>query len=697
MRVATDVLQRFVRTPTETRALRNLLDDVGLEVKRVEHDGTADVFTLELLANRGDHRCYEGLARELDGRLGHGVCAPTGASLEVGATPWPVAIETPLCLRYSVTLLEKAGEGSLDDASQRLLAAADIHGLGPAIDATNVANLELGQPTHAFDADTLEGTVRIRLSREGETALPLFAEERVTLPEGTLVIADDAKILAIAGVIGCEESKTTDTTTRLLLESATFDPVAVRKASRALGIHTDSSARFERGADPERVLVGAGRVVELLEGAGWQRRGATGLSGAWSNPGRVVSLSAASASAFLALPLAPGEVAERLVRYGFEVRADPADPDRLHCSVPAWRLWDVEFPADLYEELAKSIGYNATPTGLPPVRMGSRPSEAEVRRERVEDVLLGMGFYEVFTDGFYGRETLELLALPDGHVLEHHVQTLNALDRGYSMLKNNALAQAVAAMAINERRRTFDLKIYEWTRTFHPVDAVLPRQPQRDQPPCVERPVFWALASGTDRARTWAKTQRPADALFLKGLVEELAVELGLDLQLGEADPTHALAASLHPNRQAVVLLDGETIGILGEVHPDVRDRARLKHTRPVYLELDAVALLGEGTRPRFVEPSAYQPLVRSLAFTLPRGVESGAVGAWLHASGPDSLTSVHVTDLYDHGDGDRTLTFELVFTTGGEALSADAVNDDLDALVRAVEEQFGPQGVRLR
>ena len=698
MRIATDVLRRFIAAPADKAALRSLLDDTGLEVKRVEHDGVSDVYTLELLANRGDHRCYEGVARELDGRLGVGMRSPEGTRLAVGTSPWPLRCETELCSTYTATLLTRtAPGGALDAASLRVLGAAGIHSLGPAIDATNVANLELGQPTHAFDADTLVGTVCIRTSVAGESALPLFATERVELPEGTLVIADDEKVLAVAGVIGCEESKTTETTTRLLLESATFDPVAVRKASRALGIHTDSSARFERGSDPERALWGAGRVVELLEAAGWRREGTTGVVGHGSATGRVVSLSASAASVFLDIDLQPAEIAGRLQRYGFDVRVDPDDTDRLLCSVPSWRVHDVSFPADLYEELAKSIGYNATPQGLPPVELGSLPSPREQRRDRVEEVLLGMGFYEVFTDGFYGRDTLDLLGLQADHPLHHHVQTLNALDRAYSMLKNNTLAQAVEAVAVNERRRVLDLKMYEWTRTFHPVDAVLPAQADPTRPVCHERAVLWALVSGHDRQRSWAGGARAADAAFLKGLVEELAVELGLDLLVGAASEEHPLASCLHPNRQAVVVLDGEVVGVLGEVHPDIRQRAKLKHSTPVYLEIDADALLAAGSRPAFVEPSSFQPVVRSLAFTLPHRMEAGAVRSWLHASGPDDLASVEVVDLYDHGDGQRTITYELTFRHGGEQVSAEAVNTAVDGLVASVEEQFGDAGVKLR
>ena len=140
------------------------------------------------------------------------------------------------------------------------------------------------------------GGIQIRLSTEGETAWPLFSEEKVTVPTGSIVIADDEKILAIAGVIGCEESKTTDSTSRIIVESAAFDPVSVRKASRAMGIHTDSSARFERGSDPSQVLVGAGRVVHLLEAHGWARKGNTGMVGSWTDEARTISLNTRAAN-----------------------------------------------------------------------------------------------------------------------------------------------------------------------------------------------------------------------------------------------------------------------------------------------------------------------------------------------------------------------------------------------------------------
>ncbi|MCK6514177.1 phenylalanine--tRNA ligase subunit beta [Myxococcota bacterium] len=702
MKISVDVLRRYTALPDSLRQTRLLLDDLGLEVKRLNADGH---LTLELLANRGDHHCYEGLAREITGRTGEALTTPPVATLTVGAEPWPLRLETDLCLVYTATLLERVGEaaGQLDEGQLAPLRAAGLASVLAPVDATNLSNLELGQPTHVFDADTLVGAVTIRLSRAGERAWPLFTAEPVAVPEGTLVIADDVKILAIAGVIGCEESKTTASTRRILLESATFDPVKVRIASRALGIHTDSTARFERGSDPARPLIGAGRVVQLLEGTGaWRRVGDTGQVGAWVNPERVVSLSVAAAGRFFGMSLPGEQIVQILGRLGYIAHLSPDDGDTVTAYVPTWRLWDVEYADDLYEDLARSIGYNNTPVALPPVDMGALPSAAELRRHQLDGLLQSFGFYEVFTDGFYGRALIENLGLPEAHPLRAHVQTENALDRAYSLLKVSCFPQAVELVALNQRVKNEQVKAYEWTRTFHPArQHSLPSG--RLSAPCTERRVLWCVASGTDRPRAWLDKSRPADLFFMKGVVEELAVALGLDLQLGPAQASAPLADVLHPARQASVLLNGAVIGVVGEVHPSVLKGFKVRKLRPVYLELDEDALLAASSQAvGFEEPSELHPIDRSLAFSLPPKVEAGLVSETLRAAGPPSLTRVKVVDLFEHEEAGvalRTFTFALTFqATKGQALSADEVNAACEAMIAAVEAgEPGARGVRLR
>lgn len=714
MKIASAHLDRFIDgLPRDPKELVALLDDVGIEVKNHADSPHGERLTVELLANRGDHYCYFGIARELGGRTGGALRFPAVALLDLDPAAKSVRIETALCARYSATLLEKVGDGALPAELLALLQSSGLEPLMPAIDATNLVNLEIGQPTHAFDADKVVGTIVVRTSRAGETCRPLFSTAPATLPEGTLVIADDVKILAVAGVIGCEDSKTTAETTRILVESAAFDPVAVRKASRALAVHTDASARFERGSDPTLVLVGAGRVVKLLEDhGGWRRVGKSVLKENaavkwWETPNlRVIRLQVPLAAAYLAVTLRSEEVASRLARYGFA--SHRVSDEALDVVVPAHRQWDVEYDADLYEELAKSIGYNALPIAIAAVSQGSVPSPTEALKRRVEDVLVSQGFYEVFTDGFYGRDTLAKLGIDEGHALWPHVETLNALERDYGLLKNNALAHALDAVAKNTRWRVMDGKIYEWTRVFapRPADiAALAGLPEDDPrrrslSPATETSVLWGLSFGADRAPAWDNKSRPADIFFWKGLVAELSVALGREVSV-VAGHDHPLAAMLHPQRRAVVLVDGKPAGVLGEVHPTVVKNHKLKGIRPVYFEVDAGILLAPTPRiPTYREPPTWSPVVRSLAFTLPGRVEAGAVAAHLQAAGPQNLDGVLITDRFDHEEGGqavRTITFALSFANPDNSLTAEVVNSAAEALIASVHARFGDQGVHLR
>jgi phenylalanyl-tRNA synthetase beta chain len=684
MNISSNVLRRYIEIPSEARELRGLLDDIGVEVKRLHEQGGDMILGVELLANRGDHHCYAGIAREIGGRTGSPLCGPAFTELEVGAGGPPFTIESEFCTRYSLTLLQREGGGELPEDVLLPLSAADIHSLGPAVDATNLSNIEIGQPTHAFDADKVQGRVSIRLSKLGETAWPLFQDEPIKLPEGLLVIADERKILAIAGVIGCEDSKTTPSTTRLLLESAAFDPVAVRTASRALNIHTDSVARFERGSDPTLVLVGAGRVVHLLEKfGGWSRMGTTGMEGSWKDENRHIALSPRSAAAFLEVELGPSEIMSRLQRYGF---ACLQQSDELSVRVPAHRLWDVETPADLYEELAKSIGYNNTPTSLPLIDQGAKLSQTKIVREKAEEVLLGHGFYEVITDGFYGRGAKERAGFIEGHPLHRHVEILNAMDRGYSQLKNNAFIHAMEAIARNLNRQCSNIKIYEWTRTFH-------LDPSSHNSVCSERKLLWGAVCGADRDPSWAERGRTADPHFLAGIVEELSVELNLPLRVIPSTEEQPLYTSLHPYRQASITLGSDVVGILGEVHPAVLLSYKIKRVRPCYFEVSESALQAAGASNSYRPPPVHQPLSRTITFALPPFVNAASLAEMMVALGAETC----IVDLFgfeDNGQKMRAITYELIFPNPDGQRSADSVNALLQQLIADVHRCYGEQGV---
>jgi phenylalanyl-tRNA synthetase beta chain len=689
MKISANVLKRFCPgVPAEPKALRRLLDDLGVEVKRLDVQGADALLTLELLANRGDHHCYAGVAREVAARTKTPLTVPAGRALEVGAPPMPLRIESDKCLLYTATPLRVTGglKKSLGAAADELLQAAGLLTGNAVIDVTNLVNLELGQPSHAFDRARISGGITIRPSRAGEKAWLLFTPEPRELPVGTLVIADDVKVLAIAGVIGCEDSKIQDDTKEIILESAAFDPVAVRIGGRSLATHTDASARFERGSDPTLAAVAAGRIAQLLAEAGVAEvTGPLGVVGDWKDPERVLPLRAAELSRFLGRDFPENEIVERLTAYGFEQRG------ALAFKVPPHRLWDVETEEDLFEEVARSVGFNDLPEGLPPVALGARPSRAEVILSVAEDVLVGSGFFEVYTDGFYSRQIPERLGQNEGDPLFAHVETINSLDNSFSLLKNNCLAQALEAVATNINVKAQDVRLYEWTRTFHP-DAGAPNGV------CRERDVLYGVCSGKERPDAW-EAGRAADVFFLKGVFEQLKTSLDLPLVLTDPDPSYALTLLMHPHRCLSLRFNGQSVGVIGEVMPQVLQAFGIKFAKAYYFEISREALFAEPQgNAAFVMPPATPDIDRMLSFAVPLGVSVREILPLLKAAAPVWLSRVSVVDVFS-GAGDnakRAVAFKLLFNAS-EARTHGQLNDACAAMVRSVVDALGSRGVEQR
>lgn len=688
MKISAKVLKRFCGgVPAEPKALRRLLDDLGIEVKRLDVQSDGALLTLELLANRGDHHCYAGVAREIAARTQTALVTPPARKLEVGAPPVPLRVESDKCLLYSATPLRVTGGlgKSLGKEAEELLYAAGLYTGNAAIDVTNLVNLEIGQPSHAFDRARVQGGITIRLSRTGEKAWLLFTPEPRELPVGTLVIADDVKVLAIAGVIGCEDSKIQDDTKEIILESAAFDPVTVRLGGRSLQTFTDASARFERGSDPELVTVAAGRIAQLLIDAGVaELTGPLGLVGDWKDPNRVVPLRGEELSTFLGRPFEEAEIVQRLSAYGFEHRGG------LSFKVPTHRLWDIESEEDLFEEVARSVGLNELPEGLPPVAIGARPSREQVMLGVAEDVLVGAGFYEVYTDGFYSRAIPEKLGQSEGSPLFAHVETVNSLDNSFSLLKNNCLAQAVQAVADNLNFKAQDVRLYEWTRTFHP-DA------KAANGVCSERDVLYGICSGKERPEAW-ETGRNADVFFLKGVFEELKKSLDLPLELGAPDPAYALTQLMHPHRCLSLRVAGKSVGIVGEILPQVLQAFGVKFAKACYFEISRDALLVDPAQsPSFHMPPGVPDIDRMLNFAVPLGVSVREVLPLLKAAAPAWLSRVSVADVFAGNDNaKRAVAFKLLFSAA-EARTHEQLNDACAQMAKSVVDGLGARGVEQR
>jgi phenylalanyl-tRNA synthetase beta chain len=298
----------------------------------------------------------------------------------------------------------------------------------------------------------------------------------------------------------------------------------------------------------------------------------------------------------------------------------------------------------------------------------------------------------MYTDGFYSRQIPERLGQAEGSPLFAHVETVNSLDNSFSLLKNNCLAQAVQAVADNLNVKAQDVRLYEWTRTFHP-------DPKSQNGVCSERDVLYGVCAGKERPEAWESGGRAADVFFLKGVVEQLENSLDLPLELAVPDASYPLTALMHPHRCLSLRIAGKSVGIVGEVSPTVLQAFGIKFAKACYFEISRDALLAA---PRgsaaFAMPPVMPDIERMLSFAVPAGVSVRDIVPLLKAGAPAWLERISVADVFA-GAGDstkRAVAFKLVFNAS-EPRTSEQLNDACAAMVKSVVDALGPRGVEQR
>ena len=676
--------------PEDQLDLRLLFDDLGLEVKSIVNTGSDSILTIEMLANRGDHHCYLGLAREICSRRKTKLNYPEIKDFDLFSYPSvKVRVQSDLCLGYCLTLvsLKQTTIDSLGRSADVILDSMDTLTDNVLVNISNLVNYEIGQPLHFFDKSKIDGDIIIRQTKKAEKALPLFSKDKVELPEGTLVISDQSKILAIAGVIGCQESKVDDKTTEILIESGCFDPVSVRKSSQILGLHTDSTARFQKGSDLSLILKASELALTYIEGIDalgsidgffFEDKGLISE--------RVISIDKDDLEDFFSRSFSCQEIIEILESYGFNHRTEHS------FNVPMARIWDVKDHIDLYEEIARSIGYNSFVCSLPDVKIGSLASEDEQSIGRVNQTLVGAGFFEVFTDSFYSRDDFMKLNLEDSNPLHEHLETSNSTDKSYSLMKNNCFLQALEAISLNHRFKEDNIKLFEWAKIFPPPNKNAVNK-ESD-----EKSVLWGCVSGEVCSHFWKNNSAwQADIYFLKGVIEEIALATGVKFEFQEMPSTVAEAEFLHPFRRFSVVQKNKQVGFLGEMHPNVVTNFKIKSLRPSYFQIESNSLFIKATTLPFISPPAIPDIRRSMALRVPLNFELSKIIEHIEQNSVSSFKRVAIKDQYfPPKESYVVYTFELFFD-GGKKLSASRINDYLLELIQSITNTYGNQGIEPR
>jgi phenylalanyl-tRNA synthetase beta chain len=636
------------------------------------------VLELELTPNYGHCLSLAGVAQEIAALTGGTVRqpGPLGCPVALAESQWPlpITIASPeLCHRY----VGKVVGGVRVEPSplwlQRRLQLAGMRPINNVVDVTNYVMLELGQPLHAFDYHRLSGpAIVVRPGQAGEAITTLDGLSRV-LDEGMLVIADRNGAVAVAGVLGGARTEVATSTREVLLESAHFDPVSVRKTAWTLGIRSEASSRFERGVDPTGQAFAAERAAQLLErvaGASVQ----PGVVDRWPVPftPAVIRLRAGRSQSLLGVALSESQVAELLRRFGFVVEERG---EAMAVTVPARRP-DVQGEVDLVEEVGRLHGYEHI---LPTLPRGTTPggrTRRELRKEAVRALLLSSGVDEVVTSSLTSPLDGEGMRLDPADARRRLVRLANPLSEEESVLRSTLVATVLKPLSYNWRRAAPAARLFELGRVFQSQgEGQLPQEPAR----------LAVAAYGPARAAHWGTRPPPCDFYYARGLAEAVAARLGLP----EPEARPGRESWLHPGRQAVLSIGDRSVGVCGELHPEVAVRFDVP-VGTVALELDLDVLLDLEAPEACHRPlPRYPAATRDLAVVVRETVPASQVLDAIRQAGGECLESARLFDVY-RGEqvpaGYLSLAWKLTYRSPTGTLTDAEIETHHESIRRALQ-----------
>ncbi len=686
MKLSYNWLKRYVDlegvAPAEL-ARRLTLATAEIEEVRDDRGGALGDAVFEIdnksINHRPDLWGHYGFAREIAALYGRKLAAlapPGGAAALAGppgAAPPAARVEAPeLCPRYSLLALAGLAVAPSPPWLARLLEAVGVRPIDNVVDATNFVLLELGQPLHAFDADRLTGgEIVVRRAAAGEALVTLDGKPRRLTPE-MLVIADGPRPAALAGVMGGADSEIRPATVRILLESANFDPVNIRRTAAALGLRSESSVRFEKSLDPENALLGLQRAAALIRELCPGARIAAPPADLRARPPAAVRipLDHAFLERRLGMPLEPARVRAIFAGLGFAVREEPGGAAAVE--VPSWRATrDVLTPADLVEEVGRMIGYGAVPPVLP--RIDSAPPRAEAhapyeRRAR-RALAFGQGMTEVYNYSIAAEA--DLAAAGEGP--EGHLRLVNPVAQDRVRLRLSLVPGLLGLIRVNGRQRR-DFALFELGRVYFPA-------PRPGQLPDERRRIAGLFAAPA-----------PGEGLFhrAKGAAEALLEELGVDQAKFVRAPA-PLPPWAAAGRTAQARAGERGLGLIAEIAPEVLARVDARFAAAVF-ELDLAEIMAAPAR-----PDRYRPLPRfpgagfDLAVVAPEKTESAAVSAAIREAGGEFLEEAELFDVWRGPAlpaGRKSLAFRLLFRSPERTLTDAEVASARARIIAALESR---------
>ncbi len=685
---------------------------IGASLAELYGDVVLDV---DVKPNRGDALSIIGIAREVSAVTGADVRWP---AIDVEETGGPIeerlrveVQDERLCPRFVGRWVSGATVRPSPDAIQMRLLAAGMRPVSNVVDASNYVMVELGKPIHTFDAAAVSGgRIVVRSARPGERLETLDHVDRELTPEA-LVIADERGPIGIAGVMGGAGSEVSDATTEVVIESAIFDPVSIRRTAFRYALRSEASLRFEKGQEFRLARIGADRTARLIrEWAGGEvARGRVDTHPDEPEPRRF-AFRPARVNRLLGTSLSADEQRETLARVGIETEAPSeavevpvalgAAPTRapapaaeaILATIPTWRR-DLDIEADIAEEVARVRGYEMTGATLPDTVPPSWTASPLGLRDGLRRALVGAGLTEVVTYALVSRRHLDAFtwtvadeqAAGEAAREGTPVGVVNPLSLDHSLLRQSLVGSLADVISTNVRHGVTDVAAFEIGKGYGRVDG--------------EGTEWWRLGmslAGAFESGSWNRPARAADVDDAKGLVELLAEVLGASRPRYEPLTDEPI---LHPGRSARVgaAFDDGSIaiaGVLGELHPRLIAAWDLRVERLVVAELSIAGLSGGSPRvPRVAAPARVPAVERDLAIVAGEGTAAAQVAAVIEAAGGDRLVAATLFDVYRGkplAPDERSLAYRLRFAAGDGTLDDEDVEAVVAGIVAALEAEIG-------
>jgi phenylalanyl-tRNA synthetase beta chain len=643
------------------------------------------VLEYELTANRGDCFSVFGLVREAAVLTGNEPHYPEITVKEddpaKAADMVKIGIEAhDLCDRFAARVIKNVKIGPSPEWMQQRLEGAGIRAINNVVDVTNFVMVELGQPLHAYDYDQLKGhELTARLAAKGENLHTLDDSSRIA--RGTeLVIADAEKPASLAGIMGGLETEVTEQTTTIVLEAASFNGPSVRRTSRACGLHSEASGRFERGVDVPSIPRALDRACQLLQDMG-ACTVTQGIVDVYPEPKQpvVINFTAEQINKRLGTSLPGAKMVEILESIGFVVGETGSKSYKV--TVPTWRN-DCTYMEDLSEEVSRLYGFDNIQSTTPYGRvMQGRQSDRQNFIDHIKHILSGLGMTEELSFSFTSVDMLDKMRVPADSKLRQAIPIMNPLTDECPLVRTSLLTSIMENAVRNFSRKNMDIRLFDVAPVFYPKALPVTELPD-------EVIKLAGLITGRRNEMGWNQGNDMVDFYDMKGIVEELLKELSISKYTVEAGEHFAL----HPGKTAVFKKGQEVIAVVGELHPAVAENFGIKQA--VYLfEMDIETLMKYTAKNfHFESLPKYPAIARDLAIVVDETTAAADIEAVIAKNGGKHFKGVTLFDVYtgEHvAEGKKSLAFNLQFQSKDKTLTDEEADSAFQSILKAVEKQF--------